>query len=95
MTVIVSLKIELDASASLSQMESQIEEAGRAADKLSHLWKRAVSHAGHEAKNLADLFWAGGSAAQAAALPHLSPTVSPGSVLFGRGPRMQCHARFA
>ena len=31
MSVIVSLKIELDATATLSQMGSQIEEAGRAA----------------------------------------------------------------
>ncbi len=31
MFVLVSLKIEVDATATLSQMESQIEEAGRAA----------------------------------------------------------------
>jgi len=35
MCVIVSLKIDFDATASLSQMESQIEEAGRAAMKAA------------------------------------------------------------
>ena len=35
MCVTVSLKIDLDATATLSQMESQIEEAGRAAMKAA------------------------------------------------------------
>jgi hypothetical protein len=36
MIVIVSLKIDLEASATLSHMESQIEEAGRAASDPQH-----------------------------------------------------------
>ena len=40
----------------------------RAAETLSRVWKRAVSIPRNEAQSLADEFWAGGSAAQAAAL---------------------------
>ena len=93
MYVIISLKIDLEATAPLSQLENQIEEAGRAAMKAAlkqaiqqneqqhHRCPRCGSDQVHtkanKAPSVADSFWAGGCAAQAVALPRLSPVVSP------------------
>ena len=74
MYVTVSLKIELDTTANLSQMERQIQEAGRAAEKLPRMWKRTGPDASNKAESLADQFRTRGSPSQAVAL-------------FGRGQR--------
>jgi hypothetical protein len=103
MDVTVSLKIELDATASLNQMERQIGEAGRAAMKEAleqalhqneEQQKRCpecgsdqVQTQGTKRRVSASQFRTGGNASQAAALSAVFSPVSPSRALFGRSSR--------
>jgi hypothetical protein len=107
MYVRVSLKIDLDASAPLSDMERQIQQAGRAA--MTEALKQAISqseeqqkccpaygseqaHTRDETPSLADQLWTSGSVTQAALLSAVWSALSPGGALFGRGQWPQRHA---
>jgi hypothetical protein len=111
MYVTVSLTIEIDASTRLSDMERQIEQAGRAGMKeaqklrpspkcrasedLPGVWKRSGTDARNEAQSLVDSFRAGGSAPQAAPVSTVPPSLSSGRALFSRGQGLQHHTGFA
>jgi hypothetical protein len=108
MYVTVSLKIELDASANLSEMESQIQQAGREAMKeapkqairQSEGYQKTCPECGSERVQTqgtkrrvsASQFRACGSPSQATALSAMWPSISPGGALFGRSQRTQRHA---
>ena len=99
MYVTVSLKIEIDARARLSDMESQIQQAGREVMKeglkqalrqieeqektCPHCGSERVQTQGTKRRVPAFQFRTGGSATETIALEALWPCVSPGGALFG------------
>ena len=92
MYVTVSLKIELKATAHLSEMESQIQEAGRAAQDMSGVRKSANEHARDETASLADVFRTNRSSAETTALPRVWAAVSASQEVFSASERAQYHS---
>lgn len=103
MYVTVSLKIEINANASLSEMESQIQQAGREVMKeglkqairqseeqekiCPHCGSERVQTQGTKRRVPAFQFRTRGSATETTAVSAVWSAVSPGRALFGSGQR--------